>query len=59
MDPFDQYKDEQLWSALDAVELKKGVERLPLKMDSEVAANGSKSKKGQLFFAAKNIPVIV
>lgn len=36
IDPFDQYSDEELWKALDAVELKKTVESLPEKMDAVV-----------------------
>ncbi|TPX37747.1 hypothetical protein SmJEL517_g00607 [Synchytrium microbalum] len=47
LDPFDQYSDTQLWSALEAVELKRVVEKMPLKMESEVAENGSNWSVGE------------
>ncbi|KAJ3106375.1 Multidrug resistance-associated protein 4, partial [Phlyctochytrium planicorne] len=41
LDPFGRYGDEEIWRALEGVELKHVVEALPDKMESFVAENGS------------------
>lgn len=47
IDPFDQYSDEKLWNVLEAVELKSVVSKLPGKLESEVAENGSNWSFGE------------
>ncbi|KAJ3326580.1 Multidrug resistance-associated protein 5, partial [Kappamyces sp. JEL0680] len=40
LDPFGRYSDEQLWSVLDAVELKSAVAGLAMQLDAPVEENG-------------------
>ncbi|XP_074031100.1 LOW QUALITY PROTEIN: probable multidrug resistance-associated protein lethal(2)03659 [Leptinotarsa decemlineata] len=47
LDPFDEYEDEILWSALEEVELKKAVDDLPSGLDSKMAEGGSNFSVGQ------------
>ncbi|KAG5889083.1 hypothetical protein JTB14_004927 [Gonioctena quinquepunctata] len=47
LDPFDEYKDEILWSALEEVELKNAVNDLPSGLDSKMAEGGSNFSVGQ------------
>ncbi|CAG9840903.1 unnamed protein product [Diabrotica balteata] len=47
LDPFDEYKDEVLWSALEEVELKHAVEELPAGLDNKMAEGGSNFSVGQ------------
>ncbi|CAH1105143.1 unnamed protein product [Psylliodes chrysocephalus] len=47
LDPFDEYKDEDLWNALDEVELKNAVNELPAGLDSKIAEGGSNFSVGQ------------
>ncbi|KAJ3220431.1 Multidrug resistance-associated protein 4 [Clydaea vesicula] len=41
LDPFQNYTDDQLWKALEAVELKRSVELLPAKLETPVSEGGS------------------
>ncbi|KAG5889081.1 hypothetical protein JTB14_004925 [Gonioctena quinquepunctata] len=47
LDPFSEYKDEQLWNALQQVELKSAVVDLPSGLDSRMAEGGSNFSVGQ------------
>ncbi|XP_056643788.1 probable multidrug resistance-associated protein lethal(2)03659 isoform X1 [Diorhabda sublineata] len=47
LDPFDEYKDEVLWNALEEVELKRAVDELPAGLDSKMAEGGSNFSVGQ------------
>lgn len=47
LDPFDEYPDVVLWNALDEVELKTVVERLPGGLNSKMSAFGSNFSVGQ------------
>ncbi|CAH1105144.1 unnamed protein product, partial [Psylliodes chrysocephalus] len=47
LDPFDEYKDADLWNALDEVELKHAVNELPAGLDSKMAEGGSNFSVGQ------------
>ncbi|XP_050518856.1 ATP-binding cassette sub-family C member 4-like [Diabrotica virgifera virgifera] len=47
LDPFDEYKDEVLWNALNQVELKSVVDDLPAGLDSKMAEGGSNFSVGQ------------
>ncbi|XP_056642945.1 probable multidrug resistance-associated protein lethal(2)03659 [Diorhabda sublineata] len=47
LDPFDEYKDEILWNALEEVELKRAVDELPAGLDSKMAEGGSNFSVGQ------------
>ncbi|CAH1105147.1 unnamed protein product [Psylliodes chrysocephalus] len=47
LDPFDEYKDEILWNALEEVELKHAVDELPSGLDSKMAEGGSNFSVGQ------------
>ncbi|CAG9840910.1 unnamed protein product [Diabrotica balteata] len=47
LDPFDEYKDEVLWNALEQVELKSAVDDLPAGLDSKMAEGGSNFSVGQ------------
>ncbi|KAJ3361256.1 hypothetical protein GGF31_002425 [Allomyces arbusculus] len=50
LDPFDQHSDQALWRALEAVELKDVVERLPAKLDDQPSLSAG---EGQLFQLAR------
>ncbi|KAJ8929218.1 hypothetical protein NQ314_018097 [Rhamnusium bicolor] len=47
LDPFDQYNDDVLWSALTEVELKNAVSSLPAGLGSKVSEGGSNFSIGQ------------
>lgn len=47
LDPFDEYRDEILWDALDEVELKHAVNELSAGLDSKMAEGGSNFSVGQ------------
>lgn len=47
LDPFDEHSDEELWKALEEVQLKEAIEDLPGKMDTELAESGSNFSVGQ------------
>uniref|UniRef100_A0AAY4E1V3 Multidrug resistance-associated protein 4 n=1 Tax=Denticeps clupeoides TaxID=299321 RepID=A0AAY4E1V3_9TELE len=47
LDPFSQHSDEDLWSALEEVQLKAAVEELPGKMETVLAESGSNFSVGQ------------
>lgn len=47
LDPFDEYKDEDLWSALEEVELKTTVSELPGTLSYYIAESGSNFSVGQ------------
>lgn len=47
LDPFSKFADEDLWNALEQVQLKETVESLPLKLNTELAESGSNFSVGQ------------
>uniref|UniRef100_H2YL86 ATP-binding cassette, sub-family C (CFTR/MRP), member 4 n=1 Tax=Ciona savignyi TaxID=51511 RepID=H2YL86_CIOSA len=47
LDPFQLYSDEEVWNALEQVQLKPAVQQLPLKLASELAESGSNFSVGQ------------
>ncbi|XP_035420768.1 ATP-binding cassette sub-family C member 4 isoform X1 [Cygnus atratus] len=47
LDPFNEYTDEDLWNALEEVQLKEVVEDLPNKMETQLAESGSNFSVGQ------------
>nr|XP_006639066.1 PREDICTED: multidrug resistance-associated protein 4 [Lepisosteus oculatus] len=47
LDPFNQHTDEDLWNALEEVQLKGVVEELPNKLETELAESGSNFSVGQ------------
>ncbi|XP_076388016.1 putative multidrug resistance-associated protein lethal(2)03659 isoform X2 [Megachile rotundata] len=47
LDPFDEYSDNDLWSALQEVELKKTIADMPAGLTSKVAEEGSNFSVGQ------------
>ncbi|XP_040847175.1 ATP-binding cassette sub-family C member 4 isoform X5 [Ochotona curzoniae] len=47
LDPFGEHTDEELWNALEEVQLKETIEDLPGKMDTELAESGSNFSVGQ------------
>ena len=47
LDPFDEYKDDQVWNALDEVKLKSAVSELPSGLTSTVSEGGSNFSVGQ------------
>ncbi|XP_069858835.1 ATP-binding cassette sub-family C member 4 [Dipodomys merriami] len=47
LDPFSEHTDEELWNALNEVQLKEAIEDLPGKMDTELAESGSNFSVGQ------------
>lgn len=47
LDPFQEYSDSELWAALESVQLKKKVEELPQKLESNVAEYGDNFSTGQ------------
>uniref|UniRef100_G3PLJ6 Multidrug resistance-associated protein 4 n=1 Tax=Gasterosteus aculeatus aculeatus TaxID=481459 RepID=G3PLJ6_GASAC len=47
LDPFDQHSDEELWKALEEVQLKPVVEELPGKLETVLAESGANFSVGQ------------
>uniref|UniRef100_A0A3P8SC25 Cystic fibrosis transmembrane conductance regulator n=1 Tax=Amphiprion percula TaxID=161767 RepID=A0A3P8SC25_AMPPE len=47
LDPFNQHTDEELWNALQEVQLKSAVEELPGKLETVLAESGSNFSVGQ------------
>uniref|UniRef100_A0A8B9YLC7 Multidrug resistance-associated protein 4-like n=1 Tax=Bos mutus grunniens TaxID=30521 RepID=A0A8B9YLC7_BOSMU len=47
LDPFKEHKEEDLWNALEEVQLKETIQGLPGKMDTELAESGSNLSVGQ------------
>nr|XP_046238010.1 ATP-binding cassette sub-family C member 4-like isoform X2 [Scatophagus argus]XP_046238011.1 ATP-binding cassette sub-family C member 4-like isoform X2 [Scatophagus argus]XP_046238012.1 ATP-binding cassette sub-family C member 4-like isoform X2 [Scatophagus argus]XP_046238013.1 ATP-binding cassette sub-family C member 4-like isoform X2 [Scatophagus argus] len=47
LDPFNQHTDEDLWKALEEVQLKSVVEELPVKLETVLAESGSNFSVGQ------------
>lgn len=47
LDPFDEYKDNELWDALEEVELKEAVSDLPGGLNSKMSEGGSNFSVGQ------------
>ncbi|RZC33096.1 multidrug resistance-associated protein [Asbolus verrucosus] len=47
LDPFDQYRDEQIWNVLEEVKLKEFVKYLPLGLHSNLAEGGANFSVGQ------------
>uniref|UniRef100_A0A452FNI3 Multidrug resistance-associated protein 4-like n=2 Tax=Capra hircus TaxID=9925 RepID=A0A452FNI3_CAPHI len=47
LDPFKEHKEEDLWNALEEVQLKETIQGLPGKMETELAESGSNLSVGQ------------
>lgn len=47
LDPFDKYGDDDVWAALEKVDLKEVIESLPLKLDAPVSEYGENFSLGQ------------
>uniref|UniRef100_A0A5G2RCQ7 Multidrug resistance-associated protein 4 n=1 Tax=Sus scrofa TaxID=9823 RepID=A0A5G2RCQ7_PIG len=47
LDPFNEHTDEELWNALEEVQLKEAVEGLPGRLNTELAESGSNLSAGQ------------
>nr|XP_020732967.1 multidrug resistance-associated protein 4-like [Odocoileus virginianus texanus] len=47
LDPFNEYMDNELWNALEEVQLKESIEGLPAKMNTELAESGLNLSVGQ------------
>uniref|UniRef100_A0A8D0RJ96 Multidrug resistance-associated protein 4 n=1 Tax=Sus scrofa TaxID=9823 RepID=A0A8D0RJ96_PIG len=47
LDPFHEHTDEELWNALEEVQLKEAIEGLPGKLNTEFAESGSNLSAGQ------------
>uniref|UniRef100_A0A4W2EHN1 ATP binding cassette subfamily C member 4 n=1 Tax=Bos indicus x Bos taurus TaxID=30522 RepID=A0A4W2EHN1_BOBOX len=47
LDPFNEHMDEELWNALEEVQLKESIEGLPAKMNTELAESGLNLSAGQ------------
>ncbi|XP_042398496.1 ABC transporter C family member 3-like isoform X2 [Zingiber officinale] len=47
LDPLEEYKDEEIWKALDSCQLGEEVRKKELKLDSEVSENGENWSVGQ------------
>lgn len=47
LDPFEQYADNDIWSALEAVSLKDAVQNMPAKLESQVVEGGENFSVGQ------------
>ncbi|PVU94926.1 hypothetical protein BB561_002172 [Smittium simulii] len=47
LDPWEEYSDEQIWSALEAASLKVKVENMPDKLESQVVENGKNFSVGE------------
>ncbi|XP_075997924.1 ATP-binding cassette sub-family C member 5 [Genypterus blacodes] len=47
LDPFNQYREEQIWDALERSHMKDSVSQMPLKLESEVVENGENFSVGE------------
>ncbi|XP_040091431.1 multidrug resistance-associated protein 4-like, partial [Oryx dammah] len=47
LDPFNEHTDDELWNALEEVQLKESIESLPAKMNTELAESGLNLSVGQ------------
>ncbi|KAF7657597.1 hypothetical protein LDENG_00024890 [Lucifuga dentata] len=47
LDPFNQYREQQIWDALERSHMKESVSQLPLKLESEVVENGENFSVGE------------
>ncbi|XP_077976273.1 ATP-binding cassette sub-family C member 4-like [Styela clava] len=47
IDPFNNYSDEDLWNALEQVQLKEFVESFPMRLNTEIVESGSNLSVGQ------------
>ena len=47
LDPFDEYSDEQVWSTLGLVEMRRAIEALPLQLQAKVGEGGKGFSVGQ------------
>lgn len=47
LDPFDEYSDDKLWSALDEVKLKDAISEMPAGLQSRISEGGSNFSVGQ------------
>lgn len=47
LDPFDEYSDQELWKALEEVELKQTIARLPQSLEHQMSEGGSNFSVGQ------------
>uniref|UniRef100_A0A8D1FUN0 Multidrug resistance-associated protein 4 n=1 Tax=Sus scrofa TaxID=9823 RepID=A0A8D1FUN0_PIG len=47
LDPFNEHTDEELWNALEEVQLKEAIEGLPGRLNTELAESGSNLSAGQ------------
>ncbi|XP_077976259.1 ATP-binding cassette sub-family C member 4-like [Styela clava] len=47
IDPFNNYSDEDLWNALEQVQLKEFIESFPMKLNTEIVESGSNLSVGQ------------
>src|SRR5688500_7163589 len=47
LDPFNQYKDHEIWQALSSVHMRQSVEDLPNKLESSILESGGNFSTGQ------------
>ncbi|XP_078513731.1 ATP-binding cassette sub-family C member 4 [Lissotriton helveticus] len=47
LDPFDEHTDEEIWNALEEVQLKEAIEELPKKIEAQLSESGSNFSVGQ------------
>ncbi|XP_054556383.1 ATP-binding cassette sub-family C member 5 isoform X2 [Talpa occidentalis] len=47
LDPFNQYREDQIWDALERTHMKECIAQLPLKLESEVMENGDNFSVGE------------
>ena len=62
LDPFDEYSDSDVWSALERIHLRSMVEQLPEKLQAPVQENGDNFSVGErqvTFFALFVVVVVV
>ncbi|XP_077967877.1 ATP-binding cassette sub-family C member 5-like isoform X2 [Styela clava] len=47
LDPFEQYKDSEIWMALERTHMKRAITELPMKLETEVVENGENFSVGE------------